>query len=135
MTARGIRNQNPGNIRKGDDWDGLSEVQDDPEFCTFDAPVMGIRAMAKILLTYQRKYALWSVAGMIGRWAPPSENDTVSYVAHVAEAMGVEPDWEIDLTEIPDSFRAMLETMIKHECGEQPYPALTISHAIDLAMA
>jgi len=88
--------------------------------------------MTKTLLTYQRKYELWSVAG---RWAPLSENDTASYVAHVAEAMGVEPEWEIDLTVNPDSFRDMLATMIRHECGDQPYPAVTISHAIDLAMA
>ncbi len=135
MTARGIRNKNPMNIRRGIDWDGLAEVQPDEDFCTFDEPVMGIRAAAKILLTYQKKYELWTVAGMISRWAPPNENDTDSYIKHVAKAMGVEPDWEIDLKVNPVSFAAMLETMIRHECGDQPYDASVIVRAIDLAMA
>ena len=46
---RGIRNNNPGNIKKnGVDWDGLSEEQTDNTFFQFDDPVYGIRALTKI---------------------------------------------------------------------------------------
>ncbi len=136
VLSRGLRNKNPLNIRRnGIVWDGMAAVQPDAEFCSFDEPVMGVRAAAKILLYYQRKYDLRTVAGMIGRWAPPIENDTKSYVAHVAKAMGVEADWEVDLKVNLVCFAAMLETMIRHECGEQPYPSEVIVEAIDLAMA
>ena len=49
---RGIRNKNPGNIKLGTDWDGLSAEQTDPTFCIFDEAVMGIRALQRICLLY-----------------------------------------------------------------------------------
>ena len=37
---RGIRNRNPGNIRRSRDrWKGLAPAQTDPAFFVFDAPV------------------------------------------------------------------------------------------------
>lgn len=57
MTARGIRNNNPGNIRWGDEWKGLvPETQrTDKSFCQFKSAEYGIRAMIIILRNYQRK--------------------------------------------------------------------------------
>src|SRR3546814_2962731 len=45
-------------------------------FCVFKTPEHGFRALVRVLLTYQRKYRLRTVAGMIDRWAPPVENNT-----------------------------------------------------------
>ena len=42
MPARGIRNNNPGNIRKGEKWKGLSPIQNDSSFCVFKSPEYGI---------------------------------------------------------------------------------------------
>ena len=39
---RGIRNNNPGNIRHGNDWQGISKEQPDPAFCTFVSPEYGL---------------------------------------------------------------------------------------------
>lgn len=52
---RGIRNNNPGNIRWGSDWQGLisEEERTDKSFCQFQDPVYGLRAMVKIIFTYQ----------------------------------------------------------------------------------
>lgn len=48
IKPRGIRNNNPGNIRRnGDPWQGLAETQGDKEFFTFTTPVYGIRALAR----------------------------------------------------------------------------------------
>lgn len=52
MTARGIRNNNPGNLRHGEDWLGLAPVQDDQNFCTFTEMHFGVRALLKTLRTY-----------------------------------------------------------------------------------
>ena len=56
--ARGERNNNPGNIRHGSKWQGLSAQQTDPSFCQFVSPEYGIRAIYKLLQTYQKKYEL-----------------------------------------------------------------------------
>ena len=70
---RGIRNRNPGNIRKsGDRWKGLAPLQSDPAFFIFETPLWGIRAMATILRNYQRRHGLKSLVQIIGRWAPPT---------------------------------------------------------------
>lgn len=52
MTARGIRNNNPGNIRLGGGWAGLVENQSDEIFCVFADMQHGIRALIKLLMAY-----------------------------------------------------------------------------------
>ena len=134
MPPRGIRNNNPGNIRHGEKWLGLADEQPDRDFCTFKSAVLGIRAMARILHNYQRLHGLATVAGMIARWAPPSENDTDAYVRHVAGEMGVEPDQAVDLAADIPAFRRMVAGMIHHENGIQPYSDGTITTGINLAL-
>lgn len=86
--TRGIRNNNPGNIRWGDDWQGLvpQAQRTDKSFCQFIKPEYGIRAMIIILRNYQRKHRLSTISGIINRWAPTNENDTQSYINSVAKA-------------------------------------------------
>lgn len=81
-TPRGIRNNNPGNIRWGSDWKGLKKdgKQQDPSFCVFETPEYGIRALAKLLQNYQLLYGLNTPRKIINRYAPPTENETVSYI-------------------------------------------------------
>ena len=89
---RGLRNNNPGNLRRtGDNWQGLRPVQDDPEFLQFEAPCWGYRALIKTLQTYRKKHGLRTVKEMIARWAPPAENDTAAYVRAVCRELQV-PD-------------------------------------------
>ena len=53
---RGIRNNNPGNIRHGANWQGLNPNgrNIDSAFCVFESPVFGIRALAKVLINYKK---------------------------------------------------------------------------------
>lgn len=130
---RGIRNRNPGNIRRSSDrWKGLAPLQSDPAFFVFDAPLWGIRAMAVILRNYQRRNGLKSIAQIIGRWAPAGENDTAGYAAVVSKEMGVGPRERLDLGDRP-TLRALVAAIIRHENGLQPYDLDTIDLAIDLA--
>lgn len=132
--ARGIRNNNPGNIRWGDDWQGLvpKSERTDKSFCQFTASEYGIRAMIIILRNYEKKHGLNTVRKIINRWAPPVENDTESYINSVAKQVGVDADKVIDVTDsrvmIP-----LLEAVITHENGNQPYDFATFVKAIDLA--
>lgn len=135
---RGIRNNNPGNIEAGDQWVGLAAPEEmtdaqreEQRFAVFRAPEWGIRAMVRLLLKY-KSYGLNTVAGIIGRWAPPGENATGAYAAAVAAEMGVEPDAVIDV-EDPATMRALVTAIIRHENGQQPYPAATIDRGLELA--
>lgn len=112
---RGIRNNNPGNIRAdGTKWKGL--VGDDGSFCKFDKPENGIRAIARILATYKAR-GIKTVRQIIARWAPPNENDTEAYIRSVAAASGIPENGVPMQDQLPD----LIAAIIKHENGEQPY--------------
>lgn len=132
MVARGIRNNNPTNIRKGENWEGLAVVQDDPAFCVFKEPKWGIRAFCKLMLNYKKLYGIDSVRGIIDRFAPSLENDTTSYIEHVCLRLGVHHDKSLDLDNM-DTMLELCKAVIKHECGIIPYSDRQIKEGIHLA--
>ena len=88
MSTRGIRNNNPANIRRGCKWKGLTEKQTDKEFCQFVSMTWGVRALLITLRTYVVKYHLHTVREIITRWAPPSDgNNTEKYIKFVEDAI------------------------------------------------
>ena len=141
MTTRGIRNNNPGNIEKhgGAKWQGLAKRHEmtpaqkkEKRFCVFRSPEWGIRALVKIIQTYERKYSLDTVRGIIERWAPPVENDTSSYITQVAIALNVEQDEPLNLSN-SRTMTTLVKAIIGHENGSQPYADATIRAAVALA--
>jgi len=133
---RGIRNHNPGNIRRSADrWQGMSAQQTDAEYVQFDAPEWGLRALAKVLLNYQAMHRLQTLAQIVNRWAPASENNTSSYIAHVSALSGIPVDAVLSLRQNPEQLRALMAAMIQHENGAQPYSSDLIAHGIQLALA
>lgn len=134
-TPRGIRNNNPGNIdRTAEKWQGMAADQSsDSRFVVFSAPVWGLRALAKVLLSYQRKHGLRTPAAIIGRWAPPVENDTGAYARQVAKALGVGVGDQIDLQQ-PETLQRILPAIVQHENGQQPYPTALVAEAVRLAL-
>ena len=87
MIPRGIRNNNPLNIRRGTNWIGLSITQNDPSFCQFDSMTYGLRAGLIIIRTYMQRYRLNTIHGIVSRWAPPKENNTDTYIKSVSSMM------------------------------------------------
>lgn len=133
MSSRGIRNNNPGNIRKSaTPWRG-KVPGNDPDFETFDSPESGIRALAKTLLSYQDKHGIRTVRGAIYRWAPPSENDSEAYASHVAAVLGVDMDDQVDFHREAILLPVVM-AIIKHENGEQPYDAATLAAGVQDAL-
>ncbi|MGH8350418.1 MAG: structural protein [Pseudomonas sp.] len=127
---RGIRNFNPGNIRhaKGVRWQGMAVAQSDSEFVQFTAPRWGVRAIARVLITYQDKRLaadgsrIDSVREIIQRWAPPTENNTDAYVMSVARALGLDADFEgVDVYDF-EVMRVLVPAIIRHENGAGPLP-------------
>lgn len=88
MSTRGIRNNNPANIRRGCNWKGLAKTQTDREFCQFETMTWGVRALLVTLRTYVVKHHLHTVREIITRWAPPSDgNNTEKYIEFVEKAV------------------------------------------------
>jgi hypothetical protein len=96
---RGIRNNNPLNIRRSkDQWKGLADAQTDRAFCQFKSLEYGWRAAFYLLTrTYYHKYRLYTIRTIIRRWAPPGENNTEAYIANVSRLTGIDPDEPIGI--------------------------------------
>ncbi|MBS9436619.1 structural protein [Photorhabdus noenieputensis] len=131
--SRGIRNNNPGNIRWGDDWQGLvpESQRNDKSFCQFVSPEYGIRAMIKILHNYNRKYGLKTVKGIISRWAPHNENNTDAYINHVCKNTEVTCDQVVDVFN-KVFMTKLIKSVITMENGSQPYSNAVIDKAFSL---
>lgn len=129
---RGIRNNNPGNIRHGDAWQGLAEPQTDSSFCVFRSPEYGIRALAKVLLNYEKKYGLNTVRKIVSRYAPENENDTESYIKSVAGQLGVDTDEPITVRD-KATLLVLVKAIIRHENGEQPYSNEILIKGLEMA--
>lgn len=114
---RGYRNNNPLNIRVGNDWQGERLDKTDGEFEQFISPEYGFRAGAKVLKNYQRLYNLKTVRQIIGRWAPSNENDTSNYVDFVARELGVSPDAQINVMSDGSTLARLMLAMSVMECG------------------
>jgi hypothetical protein len=128
---RGIRNNNPMNIRLNPNvhWQGQSEEQTDGSFVQFVSPEMGIRAGVRILRSYARQ-GINTISGVLNRYAPPSENDTTAYVDAVCKACNKQATEVIDLNDI---MMALVKAIIWHECGDCPYTPEQIASVIAMA--
>jgi hypothetical protein len=138
-TPRGIRNNNPGNIdyNKSNQWQG--QLPFDPivesRFARFDTPENGIRALGKLLLNYQTRYGLKTVAAIIARWAPATENDTAAYVQSVeAKIPGLPHGAAVDLNN-PLVLGAFVRAIIAHENGGNPYTDSVVDEGVRRALA
>lgn len=134
---RGIRNHNPLNLREdihGDQWDGEALFNTDSSFEEFKSPVWGIRAGAKTLRNYQRIHGLYTVSDIINRFAPSVENNTSSYIEHVASKLGVHANQSINLDD-KAVLTQLVNVIIKHENGINPYSESLIDKAITMALA
>jgi len=133
--TRGERNNNPGNIRRGVSWKGLAPVQLDPDFCFFVDAEHGIRAIGVILGNYAKEDGLRTIAEMVNRWAPPSDdNDTSEYVQFVATEMGDLPSSIIDTSD-RKTLQAMTAVIIKQECAGLVYSNEIMDSAMGMIFA
>lgn len=108
---RGVRNNNPLNIRTGNDWKGEA-VGNDSAFEVFTSPEYSFRAGAITLRNYRKKYGLTTVREIISRWSPSSENDTAAYIAMVCHELNVTENQTLNLSDDKLLARLMLAMSI-----------------------
>ena len=117
-TPRGIRNNNPLNIRKGNDWQGERHPQTDPAFEEFQSVEMGLRAGFIIIRNYiKARPPHDTLRKIITRWAPANENNTAAYIKTVTEKSLVEPDERLKFTD-KNKLCRIVSAMCIVECGQ-----------------
>jgi hypothetical protein len=128
--VRGIRNNNPGNLRPGRyPWLGQTFV-DGEGYCVFQDWQKGVRAMVRNLAAYRDWHHLNTVEGIISRWAPSNENDTAKYIAFIVKHLGVaDKKTPLDLKNYGIA-QNLIEGIIQYECGKQPYDSAQIANIV-----
>lgn len=96
--SRGLRNNNPGNIRLSPTTYQGEVKSTDTAFKQFQSMAYGYRAIFVLLYTYQKKHHLNTIADMISRYAPATENHTKAYINAVSEWSGVPSTCRITAT-------------------------------------
>ncbi len=141
---RGVRNNNPLNIRLGEKWQGLKARQTDGQFCQFVSMDFGFRAAFRLLNTYYAKYGLICVRDIIRRWAPETENNTAAYINTVCSQVSRCMSKELKDTDgLPPvstdkvTWCCIVRAMARVECGakfaDSPYVTGDISRGYELA--
>jgi hypothetical protein len=137
--SRGYRNKNSGNI----DWNANNKWQGQvgrettgspPRFAVFESHEFGIRALAVLLITYQDRYDLRTIAGLINRWCPPKDahagnQRTDLYIKHVSDLTGFSSDERLDLHTY-DHIMPIVKAIITHELGGNPYTQSVIDDGL-----
>ncbi|WP_263756387.1 hypothetical protein [Klebsiella pneumoniae] len=130
--ARGLRNNNPGNIEAGSNsWDG--QAGSDGRFAKFVTPEHGIRALGKNLLSYQRQ-GYDTVSEIVNRWAPASDgNNTEAYIAALCKKLNITPNDQLNMSDI-NTLRQLCAGIIQHENGKQPYSEDQLNTGVSAAL-
>ena len=115
---RGLRNNNPGNIRKNSDVFQGEKTSSDKEFKQFKSMAYGYRAIFNILSNYYRNYKLDTIRKIIGRWAPENENNTNAYIKAVSDYAGIPADDPININDREQMIR-IVAGMSKVENGRE----------------
>lgn len=116
--TRGLRNNNPGNIRRSSSaWQGkIPHTQStDTAFEQFASIEWGIRAMYKLLINYSND-GLNTVQKIINKYAPASENNTAGYIAFVIGRVGVSATSILTMNK--STLIALAKAMVTMEIGQ-----------------
>lgn len=113
--SRGMRNNNPGNIKEtGTKWKGQIKPTGDQPFAQFIEPKWGVRAMIILIKRTYRNMGLVTIRQIISRYAPPSENITEAYINAVSKDAGMGAD---EVISYEDQYKRIIQAMAKHENG------------------
>lgn len=123
LLPRGIRYNNPGNIdwipEPSARWRGMYQIAG--RVAAFETPAQGVRAIGGELKASIRKGQ--TIQQAIYEWAPPTENDTASYLGHIEQETGLDRAQKLRLDHLP----ALAAAITLHENGQQPYDPADIA--------
>lgn len=108
----GIRNNNPGNLRPGDNWQGIAGTNNN--FIVFSDMKWGTRALGTDL-TNKFYRGLNTITKIINTYAPPSENNTIAYINAVSKSTGFGANAPLDWSKA--NLAKLMRAVIMHENG------------------
>lgn len=120
---RGIRNNNPGNLRQ---WGNTARVDG---YASFPTPEAGLAAMIKNLQLQQSKHGLNTISGIISKWAPPEENNTAAYIAAMEKQTGFKANQPLDLND-RKTVAPLVSGIIKQEGNSAGFSKSMIDEAV-----
>lgn len=126
-----LKANNPGNIRDASGYEFKGQTGKDYRgFCTFSSFEYGLRAMIKLLWTYNQK-GYKTIAQIINRYAPPVENDTRHYAEFVSKDSGIALNTPLNWSDFNDISK-VISAMCQMENSIRP-TALQFVTAWELA--
>ena len=130
--TRGMRNNNPLNIRFSPQNHWRGQTSSDGAFCRFDTLENGFRAAFLVIHRYMAVHGLKTVKEIVSRWAPEIDNDTEAYIYFVCKRMNCTMDKVLDFHS-SDDMCALVFAMAQIESGN--YDKDIIRKAYDMAVA
>lgn len=125
----GLRNNNPGNVRPSDPWQGM--IGTNQGFAVFENIAWGLRAMGKAII-HEFNVGNDTVTKLIYEWAPPIENDTEAYISAMVASTGFSRNEK--LTANSATLLRVMRGIMKVELGNQ-YAALITDADINEGLA
>lgn len=114
---RGIRNNNPLNLRKSKNaWLGKIVPGSDPEFEQFVDMLHGIRAAFINTRTILKRNPNCTLEKFISIWAPATENNTTAYIIRVSDLALIGARAQLDFSKA-NQMQRLLWAMAFIECG------------------
>jgi hypothetical protein len=132
-TARGLRNNNPGNLNFVGQPGATKEGGPAGRFAVFKSPSQGIAALANQLQLYGTR-GNDTLSGIVNKFAPGADgNDTSAYIASLSGSTGYKPNAHLNLSD-PTVVGPLVSAIIKHENGSDPYTKTLESGAVNAGL-
>lgn len=119
---RGIRNNNPLNLRVGNNWIGEVSEPTDHAFEQFMDMKWGVRAAFMVMRNYINRHKCNTVAKLISRWAPSNENNTENYIKTVCNRTGIDRNEVLDF-----SNKEMMSSLFSAMCWVENGQSISIN--------
>ena len=131
--TRANRNNNPGNIRGGGAWQGMTG-QDGGGFDIFDTPENGQRAAGINLANQTRLHGITTLSDLASKWAPSTDgNNTAAYIQTLSQLTGIGPNQPVDFSDAAMQSK-VLPAIYQIESGgtpaRAPAPPLTLGQGV-----
>jgi hypothetical protein len=129
---KGIRYHNPGNLK----FAGQPGAYDLGGFADFMTSGQGLNALARQLARYAAG-GNDTIAGIIDRYAPAGDGNNVpAYIRDVLTRTGIrDPGQHLDLLHNPQLLANVMNAIVSHEQGMNPYSAGDVNAAAQTATA
>lgn len=131
--ARGIRNNNPGNIVKSRDaWEGATG--DDGTFVKFTTAELGIRALGRNLRTYYNRDNIRTIQTILSKY---TDDPIEKYMEFLEKRTGKKRDEDLDLFNKDGSIKnranlkEVMKSIIRFENKNYEYPDATLENGIN----